>query len=158
MIDIRRAKDLDVPVLVALNDTVQEMHAIQHPHIFKYPAKSEELSLFFTGRIGRENNLVLLAYTESGEAVGYIWATINCMPENPFKFEERVMYIHQIAVSPEHRKNDVGSALIQRVEKHALDLGIHRLELDSWMFNQEAHEFFHSLGFVNYRVEMWKAI
>lgn len=158
MIEIRRATDSDVPTLVALNDTVQKMHAVEYPQIFKYPASAEEIAAFFSERISRENNLWLLAYTQNGEATGYIWATINNMHENPFKFGERVMYIHQISVSPEHRQSGVGRALMQRVERYASDQGIHRLELDSWMFNQEAHDFFHRLGFTNYRVEMCKAI
>lgn len=158
MIEIRRATDLDIPSLVVLNDTVQKMHAIEYPHIFKYPANAAQITSFFSERINRENDLILIASMESGEVTGYIWTTVNNMSENPFKFEQQVMYIHQIAVSPEHRKDGVGSALIKQVERFASGLNIHRLELDSWMFNQEAHEFFHRLGFSNYRIHMWKAI
>jgi len=65
-----------------------------------------------------------LAHAESGEVAGYIWATLNTVPDNPFKFEQRVMYIHQIAVSPAHRKFGIGRALLEWVEKYANDWDI----------------------------------
>ena len=54
MIEIRRATDLDVSTLVALNDTVQKMHVGEYPHILKYPADPAEITSFFAERIGEK--------------------------------------------------------------------------------------------------------
>ncbi|HYF81556.1 MAG TPA: GNAT family N-acetyltransferase [Clostridia bacterium] len=116
------------------------------------------MGLFFSQLVDRENDILLLAVTGSEDAVGYVWAVVNCAPENPFKFERRVMYINQIAVTPTHRSLGAGRMLIKRIEEYARELKLHRIELDSWMFNQDAHAFFEKMGFAKYRADFWKVI
>lgn len=156
--EVRKVTKDDIHLVVSLNDTVQRIHAEEHPHIFKYPTDPSEMGLFFSQVVDRENDILLLAVTESGEAVGYVWAVVNCAPENPFKFERRIMYINQIAVAPTHRSLGVGRMLIQRIEEYARELKLHRIDLDSWMFNLEAHTFFEKLGFAKYSADFWKVI
>lgn len=156
--EIRKVTKDDIKAVVSLNDTVQRIHAEAHPHIFKYPTDSSELELFFSQLVDREDDILLIALTESGAAVGYVWAVVNCAPENPFKFERHVMYINQIAVAPTHRSLGVGRMLIQQIEEYARESKLDRLELDSWMFNLEAHGFFEKIGFTKYRADFWKVI
>ena len=156
--EVQRATQAHVPGIASLNNTVQRMHAEEHPHIFKYPTDPSEVEAFFSGRVDCEGNFVFVTVTEGGEIAGYIWAAIECRDENPFKFARGVMYIHQIAVAPEQRRSGVGSRLVERVEECASELRLQTLALDSWTFNTEAHEFFRKLGFTEYRLDMWKTI
>jgi len=156
--EIRRATQAHVPAIASLNNTVQRMHAEEHPHIFKYPTDPAEMEAFFAQKVDQEGNLVFVAVPEDGEIAGYIWAAIEYRSENPFKFARGVMYIHQIAVAPEQRRSGAGSGLIRRVEECAHEHRLQTLALDSWMFNMGAHEFFRTLGFTEYRVDMWKTI
>jgi ribosomal protein S18 acetylase RimI-like enzyme len=158
MMEIRKATKSDISRLVSLNDTVQKIHAEAYPHIFKCPTNSSEIEVFFSKIIDQVNSLVLIAFTDTGEPAGYICAVMNCVPENPFKFEQRVMHIDQMAVSPAYRNLGVGRMLIERVDEYAKELEMDRIELNSWMFNQDAHKFFEKLGFTKFRAEFWKTI
>lgn len=154
--EIRKAASDDIPSIVSLNNTVQRMHAEAYPHIFKFPTDPTDMGRFFSEHTDKENNIVLLAIDESGNAVGYVWAEANYVPENPLMFERRIMYIHQIAVSPACRNLGIGRALIHRIEEYAKELQMQWITLDSWMFNQEAHAFFEKIGFTKYNIKFWK--
>lgn len=156
--EVRKATRDDIPSIVSLNNIVQRIHAEAHPHIFKYPTDPSEMGRFFSQHIDKENDILLLAIDELGDAVGYVWAVVNCAPENAFKFERRIMYINQISVSPTHRNLGVGRALIHQIEQYARELQLQRIDLDSWMFNQDAHTFFEKIGFAKYNINFWKNI
>jgi len=154
--EIRKATSNDIASLVSLNNTVQRIHAEAHPHIFKYPTDPQEMGLFFSQHLDKENDIFLLAIDESEAAAGYVWAAVNCAPEDAFRFERRIMYINQMAVAPTHRHTGVGRMLMQRLEEYARELQIQRVDLDSWMFNKEAHTFFEKIGFAKYNIKFWK--
>lgn len=155
ILEIRKATDLEIPEIVRINNIVQKTHAKKHPQIFKFPTQSSEIENFFRQKNKIENNLLLVA-TFDDKVVGYLWATIDHLSENPFKKSQQIMYIHQIAVDTKFQKLGVGHKLIQHIEKLAKDLNLQRLELDSWIFNEKAHGFFKKCGFESYRIIMFK--
>ncbi|MBB6217185.1 ribosomal protein S18 acetylase RimI-like enzyme [Anaerosolibacter carboniphilus] len=156
--EIRKATKSDLPTVVSLNDTVQKIHAEAHPHLFKYPVDLSALEAFFEKMIDQLNGLIFITFSDTGDPAGYICAVIHCVPENPFKFEQRVMYIDQMVVSSAYRNIGVGRMLMEKVEEYAKDLEADRIELGSWMFNQGAHKFFEKLGFSKFKAAFWKSI
>ena len=154
---IVQATQENIQDLVELNGFVQGLHHARHPDIFKPSANKDEVAGFFRKQLRVEANHFFLACFES-KAAGYIWAAVHNMPESAFKYARRELYIHQIAVHPEFRREGVGSALIKAVDSLAEQEGIRHIELDSWAFNTDAHAFFQRHGFEMCNLRMWRKL
>jgi shikimate dehydrogenase len=154
--EIIRATQENIPDIIFLNSFVQRIHRDQHPDRFRAPDDVKRDAFeFFDAILRKEENRVLVAYKDK-EPVGYVWVTIDVIPENPFKNARKQMYIHQIIVHSDYRRQSIGTALFSEAENIAKLDGIKHFELDSWVFNTEAHEFFKRLGFETFNIRMWR--
>ena len=154
-IKIVKATRDEISDIVFLNSFVQRIHAEQYPDVFKSLGNHKEITQFFESILAKEQNCVLLAYSKN-TPVGYLWATFEQKPENPFKHKQKQVYIHQISVHDQYRRQGVGQALFRELERLAKENGISHFALDSWAFNKKAHRFFKKLGFVTYNINMWR--
>jgi len=77
-------------------------------------------------------------------------------PESPFTYANRFLHIDQISVRPNAQRRGVGTALMNQVEKLAGELGVSKIQLDSWDFNIQAHTFFEGLGFEKFDYRFWR--
>lgn len=152
---ILKAGAEDAAEIARLNDAVQKMHADHHPDVFKYPTDASEIEKFFHNLLTADSNVIFIA-VDSGRRIGYVWCTIEWKQENPFKYGQDRIYIHQIAVDAAYRRKGVGRRIIQAVEGLAKENNINSIVLDSWEFNQEAQTFFEHLGFSGYNINMWR--
>ena len=153
--EILKATPEHVDEIARLNDPVQKMHAENHPGVFKYPTDVSKIKAFFLEQITVQGNSIFIA-TDSVRAIGYVWCTVQRRRENPFKYGQDRIYIHQISVDPEHHRKGVGRRLMQAVEGLAREEDIHYFAVDTWEFNREAHAFFEQHGFSRYNVKMWR--
>ncbi len=153
--DIVRASHKNAGDIAVLNDAVQKMHAEHYPAVFKYPADTAEMARFFREQIAADDSFIFVAVV-SGEAAGYVWASIQRRGESVFKYGTERIYIHQLSVGPEYRRKGVGRALMDAVGAVAREHGIRQFALDSWEFNTEAHAFFERLGFSRFNINMWR--
>jgi ribosomal protein S18 acetylase RimI-like enzyme len=152
---IIKASNSEIIDIVKLNSFVQKIHCDAHSDIFKTIGNESDVEEFFGKILKKESNHLFVAY-QNDAAVGYAWAEVNARPEFALKYARRKIYIHQIAVHPEHRKQSIGKALFKEIEKLANLEEIDHLELDSWAFNTDAHIFFQRLGFETFNIKMWK--
>jgi ribosomal protein S18 acetylase RimI-like enzyme len=153
--DIIKAKKKDIPDIVFLNSFVQKIHFEKHPDIFKPVGNDDDLSGFFDSILSKEANCILVAYLE-GTPVGYLRAAFESKPGNPLKYERRQVYIHQIVVHEGFRRQRVGKALFNKIQRIAMKEGIRYFALDTWAFNKIAQRFFENLGFDTYNFKMWR--
>ncbi len=154
--DIIKPNKMHIPDLLMLNSFVQDIHAEQHPEQFKpIDQVQKEAGYFFEKIIKTENQTIFAAYIDNN-AVGYIWFSMDEVPENPFKYGRKQIYIHQLVVHDQYRQRCVGTSLVQKVEGIATLNNIEHLELDSWAFNTGAHTFFEKHGFQAFNIKMWK--
>ncbi len=154
--DIKLASTKDIKDLILLNSFVQQIHFDKYPTHFK-PVESvqREASGFFEYLINAKNNYLFIALKDK-KSVGYIWFTLDDIKENPFKRARKQLYIHQIVVHNQHRHQSVGKLLMSQTNKIAQQNDISHIEIDSWSFNNEAHEFFKKFGFETYNLKMWR--
>ena len=145
----------EVSDIVSLNAHVQEIHHNEFPDIFKPVSDDSSVHGFFKYLIDQESNSFLLAYIDA-TPVGCAWYAIEEKPEFPLKYARKQVYIHQIAVHEDFRRQRVGQSLFKKIEVQAKEQGIYHFELDSWAFNTEAHDFFNKLGFETYNINMWR--
>ena len=155
--NIRRATLEDSPTLSALCRDVQRLHAEHHPQLFKMPHSDGFATAFFDEMLAAPEMTIYIA-EEEARPLGYILCRIFDRPENVFTFENRFLFIDQISVRPEARRKGVATSLLQQAEILAKELGLSKLQLDSWDFNLDAHACFENFGFHKFNYRFWMNI
>ena len=154
VVEVRRARRSDASAVAALNDYVHDLHVEAEPYDFRQTDPSE-VRRFFEFILNAPDHVVLLAAADDAP-VGYLWLEDQARPKGPFKNPTRVLSLNHIAVEPQFRRLGVGRALYLAAEREAQQLGVSRLVMDHWAFNEDAAAFFRSLGFENYNIRMRK--
>ena len=152
---IRQAINSDNLVLSSLCVDVQMLHAKYHPDIFKMP-QNEGFAVSFFNETLADTTISIFLAEEDEQALGYVLCKLLERMEGPFTFALRYLLVDQISVRPVAQGKGVGKALLQRVEMLARELNIHRIQLDSWGFNLDAHTFFQKVGFEKFTHRFWK--
>ena len=154
--EIRKAIVTDSLLLSSLSVDVQRLHAEHQPKFFKMPARDDFAVSFFDEMLANPAVSIFIA-EENGEALGCVVCKLMERTENPFTFAMRYLLIDQISVRPKAQGRGVGRALIERVEALAKkELGVQKIQLDSWDFNKKAHAFFEGRGFAKFNHRFWK--
>jgi ribosomal protein S18 acetylase RimI-like enzyme len=153
--NIRQATPADNLLLSSLCMDVQSLHAEHHPDIFRVPQNEEFAKFFFEDALADSTTRIFIA-EEEGQALGYILCKLIERQENPFTFAMRFLMIDQISVRPASRGQGVGAELLQQADVFAKELGLQRIQLDSWDFNVHAHRFFERQGFTKFNYRFWR--
>lgn len=151
-IQIERTKDHDM--ISKLNESVQTLHHKLYPDNFKkFDLKS--VTKFFKGILTSDDSYAFLAKIDS-EPVGYILCMVKTRKENEFQFEKEMLYVDQISINEKFRKKGVGKKLMEKALDLAKELQLSEIQLDHWVQNEEAGNFFKQMGFEYYNYKMKK--
>ena len=142
---IETATARDVETLVALLPHVHDIHVAAVPWAFQAPAP-DAVAAAFAAWIERPTTRAFIAW-EDDAALGYLLAFSQERAANPFGGARRWVLVEQIAVDPAARQKGVARALMDAAARWARELGIDRLELETWAFNARAQAAFQALGF-----------
>lgn len=152
--EITQTKDSNL--VAKLNKPVHDLHYSLYPHYFKeynYKAIKEEFK-----KLIEKKQFVFLLLEDNQQAVGYAWIEMKEYPESAFKKSYKVVYVHQISILSTQRKKGYGTNLMNYIYKLAREQGIDRVELDSWLDNKTAKDFYEKQGFVEYREVVYKQL
>ena len=152
-IRLRNAVAGDGALLAVLNAPVQELHALNEPSVFRADPGPDEVAKFFEDTLAKPRSKIVIAFWGDDPA-GYIWYNYKERPDSVFKSARSSLYIHQIATLAEFRRKGVGRALMELALESGRDHGAEYIDLDYWVFNAEARQFFKSFGFLQYNVNM----
>ena len=89
-----------------------------------------------------EQSAAILVAEHRGELLGFCTAYLDL---NSVRFGPRC-WVEDLAVSPEHRSEGLGKALLGRAKDWARERGATHLELDSAETRKEAHRFYEREG------------
>ena len=89
--------------------------------------------------------ITLGAESAEGDLMGICIATVR-QSKHPIMVPKKTVYIEDIYVSEQYRKQGTGSCLYQAVEKLARDIGAERIDLCVWSFNEAALRFYEKAG------------
>jgi GNAT superfamily N-acetyltransferase len=142
---IRIAHESDAAVLAELNAEVQDLHCAHRPDYFK-PPNHAEIRRWFEESLRDPSARTWLAEVDA-RPVGYVFVRFRESAENAFQFAQKWWVLDQVGVRATHRKRGVCRALAETVRAEARSAGIEELRVESWAFNQSAHEAFQRLGF-----------
>ena len=154
---IRQATPKDSLLLSSLSMDVQNLHVEHHPDIFKVPHHDDFAKTFFDEALADLTTRIFIA-EENGQALGCILCRLIESPENPFRFAVRYLEIDQISVRPAAQGTGVGTELMNQAEMVARELGVPRIQLNSWDFNVDAHRFFERNGFTKFSYRFWRTL
>lgn len=142
---IRRATASDAAALAALNRDVQGMHALAWPNRFRRDASDEVVGLAFRAMIEAPASFWLVV--EDERLMGYLSAEFRTREESWCVKPHQVCYVAAMVVAPEDRRQGIGRALLEELQREADARGVTEIELDVWAFNAEARRAFARLGF-----------
>ena len=142
-IDFRFSQEAEL--IARLNEPVQDLHYQLHPEYFK-PFSFFDIREFLTKRFAEGNYYCLIASVGRSD-VGYALFYINNYPENAFKKAYKGIHIDQICVLPEYKGRGIGKAIMDEIDSFAKKENAYQIELTHWDSNEEAKQFYQSLGF-----------
>lgn len=89
--------------------------------------------------------LIWLAYSQAGEAVGYMQLDRNYTPQ---LFEkQQVIQLKRIYVLRSHHQQNLGKTLLAKAQQLAIDQNMEGIWLICWTENHQAIEFYKKNGF-----------
>ena len=142
-VTIRRAGVEDVPTLVALSDGLFQEDAGQRDPFMNLAWPREEGAGYFHQRMRDERCLGLLALVE-GQAVGYLLGYMKpASTLRPVSTTE----LESMYVSPGHRSQGIGQALVDRFLAWARKQGAERVSVTAYAANDRALAFYRRNGF-----------
>jgi ribosomal protein S18 acetylase RimI-like enzyme len=157
MIVVRLATLDDAEVIERQTSSVQQLHNKALPFIFKPPSADLFPAQKLAALIEDPNSIVAVAEID-GKVVGHIYGAVVTRAENEFNRADSHLYIYQIGVDDDARRQGVGAALITFIRDLARALGLAAVQVDHWAFNARARDFFEACGFSPMKVTMRQAL
>ena len=147
--DIRQANKNDITQMVPLLDEVSKLHIEKRPDVFKTRAY-EEIKSNLEEMIQDETNIILIA-EDKQIVVGVIICKIREINNHTNLKNTKVLWINEICVKQEYRRNGIGRSLIEKAKEIAKANNCLRLELNCWELNGEAMKFYENQGLTTQR-------
>lgn len=154
---IRKAIATDSRLLSSLCVDVQRLHAEHHPDFFKTP-QSDDFAVSFFDELLADPSVAIYIAEGDAQSLGYIFCKLFERPESVMTYANRFIQIEHISVRPNAQRHGVGAALMKRAEELAGEIGVKKIQLNSWDFNLQAHTFFEKHGFSKIEHRFWKKL
>ena len=140
---IRKAETNDFQGIHKLIMQVHKLHVTERNDIYKdiYPIDFDE----FKTELSNNNNVYLIAELEN-EIVGICFSQIKQISNNKIMNDRKILHIENICVDKNHQKKGIGKKLYKEIVQIAKERNIKNIELMVWGFNENAINFYKSLG------------
>lgn len=143
---IRRAAPQDCDDLCMLIDQVDALHRNNQPEVFRKPIGPVRDREYVLALIA-DDNVGLFVAEVDGALGGMIHAFVRDTPDIPVLVPRRFVMIDNMVVREDWRGRGLGRALITTVHQWAIEKGATSVELNVYDFNQQARDFYESMGY-----------
>ena len=143
-INIRRAKDNDIPTLDKLLFQVHEVHHKARPDLFKADAKKysdEQLKEI----LANDKTPVFVAESD-GKILGYAFCIHKQFINDNNMTDVKTLYIDDLCVDENARGKHIGKTLYDFVVSYAKENGYYNVTLNVWADNKKAVGFYEKIG------------
>ena len=147
--EIRLAEYTELDEINVLRKQVNDLHAKGKPEFFK-EGFSKELQDFLVDIWNNEKCKIVVA-VDSSRIIGYSIFSIAPKKEALFMRGGDYLDIDEICIDKDHRRQGIASSIMKYIENYAKKIGIERIVLNMWEFNEEARSFYEKSGFKTYR-------
>ncbi len=148
-VDVRFARDADLPRVNELRRQVNDLHVAGKPDVFKPGFCGELRDYIHVIRDDPQKEIVVAEL--DGNVCGFAVLNHIVRPENPFMYERDFLDIDEFGVDEACRRRGAASAMIRFIRDYAKEKGFRRLELNMWEFNRGALAFYEAADFTTYR-------
>lgn len=152
--NIEQTKNYEL--IAKLNKPVHDLHCSLYPKYFREYNFEDVKDLF--KQLMKNRDFIFLLVKEDKEALGYAWIERRHYPENVFNKEYMSIYVHQISIVQSERNKGYGTFLMEEIYRFATTQAIDLVELDYWVDNKIAKEFYKKQNFVKYREFVYKQL
>lgn len=155
-INIRRAKDDDIPTLDNLLFQVHEVHHKARPDLFKADTKKytdEQLKEILS------NDKTPVFVAESYEKIlGYAFCIHRQFVNDNNMTDVKTLYIDDLCVDENERGKHIGKKLYDFVVSYARENGYYNVTLNVWADNKKAVGFYEKIGLRVQKIGMEKIL
>ncbi len=142
---IRLALDKDLPEIKNLLFQVNNVHAKGRPDIFIKDArkyKDEEILAQL-----HDDTKIIFAYTnEDDRLIGYAFCQIQPHEGITNMHAIKTLYIDDLCVDENHRRQHIGQSLLKHVENWAKTNNFYNISLNVWECNSSAKAFYEKMN------------
>lgn len=140
---IRKANKKDFEQIHKLVMQVHKIHVENRSDVYK---NSDPLDInTFEEEISNSNNIYLVAECNN-EIIGICFAELKNVLNNKIMKDRKIINISNICVKKEKQKKGIGKKLYNEILNLAEKLGVNSIELMVWGFNNNAINFYKSIG------------
>jgi GNAT superfamily N-acetyltransferase len=150
---IRKASPADYEALLPVLDEGDAHHRRALPHIFCEPAGPARSRSYLNALLADDDSAIFVAAC-SGQIVGAVSIALRETRDIPILVPRRYAVVDNLVVLQAHRRAGIGTALMERAHRWALDKGVTEVELNVWEFNVGAMAFYEELGYATTRRTM----
>ncbi len=151
--NIRRAENKDIPILMELLRQVHGVHYDIRPDIFK--PTTTKYSVSELEEILRDPNRPILVAVDGSDAVlGYAFCVFKQAVNDLLLTDIKTLYIDDLCIDENHRGEHIGSALYEAVLALAKETGCYNVTLNVWCGNDSAMGFYEKKGLKPQRIFM----
>ncbi|MDX2019650.1 MAG: GNAT family N-acetyltransferase [Deltaproteobacteria bacterium] len=143
----------DAEAIGRLQTFVHEMH-VAHVGWYFRSVSPEQLGKIMSVQLSAPDTRAFVAKSDD-ETVGYVVGTVKEGEQREMAFAYHWLYIDQIFVKSERRREGIARALVTAMRGAAEAEGITELHLDVYSFNSDAKRAFMKLGFGTRVERMW---
>lgn len=133
---VRYATPDDLEILVPLFDAYRVF--------YEQPSDHNIARNFLRERLQLRESVILVAFAESGEAVGFV----QLYPSFSSVSAKRIWILNDLYVAPKGRGSGTSRALMDAAKAHARFTGTPRITLSTAITNKRAQRLYESLGYV----------
>lgn len=143
---IKIFRSYDYQKLARLNEVVHNLHVKLYPRYFT-PYNLLEMEGEFE-KLTKNEQYTFLILSDEDENKGFIFFEILDKPSTPFKKPYKCLYVHQLSINESEQRKGYGQALMEKIQQIAHNEQVDCIELDYWIKNASARQFYRKNNFI----------
>ena len=150
--EIRLANNTDIPGMIELLKQVGRVHHDIRPDLFR--AGAQKYSVSDLEQLLKEVTRPIFVGVEEGKLLGYCFCILQITRNDPVLCDRKVLYIDDLCVDENHRRQGIANRLYQQVLDYARQLHCDAVTLNVWCGNEGAMKFYEKCGLKPQKIGM----
>lgn len=146
IMNLRLATEKDLDEICLLSQQINTQHYHGAPQVFAAPKSVHRDRSYWRDNFNAEGAVFIVAEIDN-KVVGFILALITENTTVSFIQKKKVCRVKTVVVSEGFQGQGIGKKLMEAVELWSISEGVDEVRLEVMEFNDQAQEFYGSIGF-----------